>query len=222
MDIEARENYLLSISFAKTVKGGERGLSQVPQVLKGIIKRRAWENIHCEPTNQMVHFANIKEWIEAYPPEGLDTKPSVIEALIKDDDELSSEFQKLIAVATPARENPGNPTGRNQHTNKNRNCVNNTIPEGSHGSTNREYLTRVMARDCPEILDQIGKDKKYRSVRAAAIDQGIIKPRLTVSWKDGEDSAVIAGHIVEKLSEEQLREVFDHIRDSFGWYQDTW
>ena len=38
------------------------------------------------------------------------------------------------------------------------------------------YLLRRIARDRPELLDQIGDGKPHRSARAAAIAAGIIKP----------------------------------------------
>ena len=99
------------------------------------------------------------------------------------------EFQKLQAKADPANDKPGgrNNTygckGKPEEENQVDNI--NEIGQGRAKGTSREYLTRVMARDCPEILDQIGRDKKYRSGRAAAIDRGIIKPRLNVSWNEG-------------------------------------
>ena len=39
--------------------------------------------------------------------------------------------------------------------------------------TSRDYLLRRIARDCPELLDDIGKNKRFKSARAAAIEAGI-------------------------------------------------
>jgi hypothetical protein len=44
------------------------------------------------------------------------------------------------------------------------------------GGTSADYLTARIARDRPDILDGM-KQGKYRSVRAAAIDAGIVEPK---------------------------------------------
>ena len=49
--------------------------------------------------------------------------------------------------------------------------------KSTQGGTSQSYLLQRLARDQPELLDQIGPDKEFRSVRAAAIEAGIIKPR---------------------------------------------
>lgn len=48
-----------------------------------------------------------------------------------------------------------------------------TLP--TRGET-QAYLLRRIARDQPELLEQIGPDKEHRSARSAAIAAGIIKP----------------------------------------------
>jgi len=50
--------------------------------------------------------------------------------------------------------------------------------------TSQSYLLRRIARDCPELLNQIGKGKTYKSVRAAAIKAGIVKDVPTVRMTD--------------------------------------
>jgi hypothetical protein len=64
------------------------------------------------------------------------------------------------------------------------------------------YLLRRIARDQPELLDDIGPDKPHRSVRAAAIAAGIIKPVPIVRLVD--DPAKIAASIKKHLSPEQI------------------
>lgn len=50
----------------------------------------------------------------------------------------------------------------------------------NQGGTSQSYLLRRIARDCPELLDQIGEGKTCKSVRAAAIKAGIIKDVPTI------------------------------------------
>jgi hypothetical protein len=48
----------------------------------------------------------------------------------------------------------------------------------------RDYLLRRIARESPVLLDEIGKDKRLKSARAAAIEAGIITPFPSIALKD--------------------------------------
>ena len=50
--------------------------------------------------------------------------------------------------------------------------------------TSREYLLGRIARDQPKLLDEIGPSKRFKSVRAAAIEAGIIIPFPSLQLKD--------------------------------------
>jgi hypothetical protein len=50
--------------------------------------------------------------------------------------------------------------------------------------TSSDYLLRRIARDCPDLLKDIGKDKRLKSARAAAIEAGIIIPFPSLQLKD--------------------------------------
>ena len=69
------------------------------------------------------------------------------------------------------------------------------------------YLLRRIARDNPELLDQIGPDKEFHSVRAAAIEAGIIKPVPTV--RVTADMAAVANKLCQHLTLEQRIELID-------------
>jgi hypothetical protein len=79
-----------------------------------------------------------------------------------------------------------------------------TITERGNGQT---YLLRRIARDQPQLLDQIGPDKEFRSVRAAAIEAGIIKPVPTVRLVA--DMAVVAGKLCQHLTQQQRIQLID-------------
>jgi hypothetical protein len=64
------------------------------------------------------------------------------------------------------------------------------------------YLLRRIARDQPELLDQIGPGKPHRSARAAAIAAGIVKPVPTVRLVD--DLGKVAAALRKHLSADQL------------------
>lgn len=71
----------------------------------------------------------------------------------------------------------------------------------------QSYLLRRIARDQPQLLDQIGPDKEFRSVRAAAIEAGIIKPVPTVRLVA--DMAVVAGKLCQHLTQQQRIQLID-------------
>jgi plasmid stabilization system protein ParE len=66
----------------------------------------------------------------------------------------------------------------------------------------RSYLLRRIARDQPELLDQIGDGKPYRSARAAAIAAGIVKSVPTIRLVD--DPAKVAAALRKHLSQQQI------------------
>jgi hypothetical protein len=51
------------------------------------------------------------------------------------------------------------------------------------------------------------KEGEYPSVRAAAVDAGIVKPRIQVTWKDGATPEQIATAILKKVSPELIGEL---------------
>jgi hypothetical protein len=63
------------------------------------------------------------------------------------------------------------------------NCDNITIiantPKTVDRGTSQDYLLRRVADKAPELLPEIGKDKKFKSARSAAIAAGIIKPKIS-------------------------------------------
>jgi hypothetical protein len=73
--------------------------------------------------------------------------------------------------------------------------------------TSQAYLLRRIARDQPQLLDQIGPDKEFPSVRAAAIEAGIIKPVPTVRLVA--DMAVVAGKLCQHLTQQQRIQLID-------------
>ena len=201
--LEARENYLLTISLSKIVKGGERGLSSLPDSIRKAIKRRIWENIYCEPTKTTVKFNTMREWIEAYPPEGLHTKPAIIEALIRDDPALVIEFKQLMAGSL--RKTPG-ATGLNQHStpeDKESYYNDNNNSKPSRQGDDPEYLAARIARDHPDIQARI-KQGEFKSVRAAAVAAGIVKPRKQFTVGHGTDPRDFAVKLSDELEHDFL------------------
>jgi hypothetical protein len=171
---EAVENYLLTESLSRMIQAGEEGISSIPRTIVGAIRRRAWESIFCHPTKQLVRFESIEDWIRAKPPEGLDTTVEVVEALIKSSEnvEAMDTFQQLVRKGKPAIGKHGG----------DRRSENAPKPKTSIScGTSIDYLVGRLKRDHPELLEEIGQGKRFPSVRAAALEAGIIKRPMQIT-----------------------------------------
>jgi len=113
--------------------------------------------------------------------------------------EQALEAKAQAAKAQPLAEHR-RPTAGEQEANKVANGHSKPINQLS--SNSQERILRRIARDQPELLDQIGPDKPHRSARAAAIAAGIIKPVPTVRLVD--DPAKVAASIRRHLSQDQI------------------
>lgn len=63
----------------------------------------------------------------------------------------------------------------------------------TYGSNNAEYLTARIVRDRPDILERM-KRGEFRSIRAAAIEAGIVKPEFHCPFDPTGASRAIRGH----------------------------
>jgi hypothetical protein len=76
------------------------------------------------------------------------------------------------------------------------------IKSGETG-TSQAYLLRRIARDKPDLLAEIGPGKQFKSVRAAAIEAGIVKDVPTIRLVD--DPAKVAAALRKHLTTAQLQ-----------------
>jgi len=74
-----------------------------------------------------------------------------------------------------------------------------------HGNR-ADYLEARLRRDAPEVADALERGE-HRSVRAAAIEAGIIKPVPTVRLVA--DMAVVAGKLCQHLTRQQRIQLID-------------
>jgi len=95
--------------------------------------------------------------------------------------------------------NEGRPPAENRD-----NC-----PSFNNRSNSADYLTARIARDRPDILEDM-KAGQYRSTRQAAIAAGIITPKTRINV-DGEDMEKAANLLVKRLDPDQLIELIDNI-----------
>jgi len=92
--------------------------------------------------------------------------------------ELDDRLDPLVASSEAAQ-----PLAKHGEVGNGRESRGNNVTSISRGN-GAEYLLRRLARDCPELLDDIGKSKRFKSARAAAIEAGIIKDIPSIQLKD--------------------------------------
>jgi hypothetical protein len=76
--------------------------------------------------------------------------------------------------------------------------------------TSQTYLLRRIARDHPQLLDQIGPGSEFRSARSAAIAAGIIKPVPTIRLVD--DPVKVAAAIRKHLGPQQVASLVEELQ----------
>ncbi|MEM9116939.1 MAG: hypothetical protein AAGD09_03545 [Cyanobacteria bacterium P01_F01_bin.56] len=78
-----------------------------------------------------------------------------------------------------------------------------------------EYLAARIARDRPDILEKM-KGGEYPSVRAAAVEAGIVKPRKQFTVGPATTPEAFAGSLWEKLDEDFLVQVAAILNEALG------
>jgi Arc/MetJ-type ribon-helix-helix transcriptional regulator len=107
----------------------------------------------------------------------------------------AAALQAEVAVALPLF--GAKPKAKNQVD-----VINLKTPGGTHA----DYLTARIARDHPDILVRM-KAGEFKSVRAAALEAGIVKPTITVSKEPEAAARVLRKHFRGAA----LRELIAHL-----------
>ena len=107
--------------------------------------------------------------------------------------------QQMLALESPKFAPPGNP-----HDNRD----NITVRGRGDGGTSAAYLAaRLKKAQRDDLLAEIGPGKRFRSVRAAAIEAGIIKPVPTIRVTS--DIKAVAAKLCQHLTREQRIQLID-------------
>lgn len=166
------------------IRDAKSGLKDVPGLLRGLIKTRAWEERHVHQTQEIVRFPSFAAFLAAPGPEGLHCTLTILKRLCKDHPDVID----LLDQVTVGRE--GNPTGTNQHT-KNGGIVDiSTVPRASPTGTSKQRALRVLREERPD-LHALVLDKK-KTGAAAMREAGFRPPTAQIRT----DSVV---HIVKVL-----------------------
>jgi len=105
-------------------------------------------------------FRSYRAFCEARHPIGLGYDPEMLQLVIAERKTAQARATDAVPLAVPGEIGNGRSRG--------------VIGMSTRGSNNADYLASRIKRDHPDIHNRM-KDGKYKSVRAAAIDAGIVK-----------------------------------------------
>lgn len=166
-----RENDSYVTELRSAIRHGSGLLSEVPGLLKAILRDGRWRERTIIKTGKPANFARFEDFVTTPPLEGLGADMPLIERIVADDPET-------VELLNEARltDGPHNPSGRNQHNN----------PDGSHGNTKRTsntvndagYAIRRLRKQRPDLHARV--IAKELSPHAAAVEAGFRRRKITI------------------------------------------
>jgi hypothetical protein len=151
------EKMQLCDSAFSALSHGEGLLKNFPGLLQRIIEEKAWENRKVQ-LRGIVTLKSLRELITLPPMEGWDEDPDKIEALLQDDPEVLTMFEREMQLKPGPK--PKADGGKS---------VDNVNRLASKGNS-RAYTVSRLQRERPDLFDAVCKKKI--SANAAAIQAG--------------------------------------------------
>lgn len=156
--------------------------------MREIIERKLFEEYVDDVNGDVKQFADLINFMTHKEGLGIKDLPLLEKCLAvvaSSERKVRDEAQWLIGQIKLRRSLFA--LGENQYTTESiksqstaQGCYNVTPTRGY----SQDYLLRRIARDQPELLDEIGLGKRFKSARAAAIEAGIITPFPSLQLKD--------------------------------------
>jgi hypothetical protein len=157
--------------------------------MREIIERKLFEEYVDDVNGEVKQFANLIDFMTN--KDGLNIKDlplldDCLAVVASSNRKVANEAQWLLGKIR--LDIPSFHLGDNQHNNERLKSQSgtggsyNVIP--SREGNSRDYLLRRIARDQPDLLNEIGHGKRFKSARAAAIEAGIITPFPSLQLKE--------------------------------------
>ena len=147
VNLRSRDTYVNAL--ATSLLNGQ-SLRDVPGLLKQIIKGEMWRERIVTQTGEVATFKTFREFVEAYPPEGLHTDITFLIQLCNQFDDM--EAVHLLSGAEAGKR--GSHTG-NQHTNGNINNINISKKQDTAMGTSTAFTMRTLEKRAPAIHAEV-------------------------------------------------------------------
>lgn len=232
VDLSARSKKdrvkILTKVFPSLARDAEADCRQIINHYKQVIDGEYWKEVAISEDEYFEkYYSKPKQWFETIRTKLL-SLPRDNRLTIGQHEQQQAKAIELAQAPKSLNATPGNPTGKNQH-HQLRNLSDNkqsSVDGGSEqfggskterasSSVDSEYLAARIARDRPDILEKM-REGEYPSVRAAAVDAGIVKPRKQFTVGPSTTPDAFAGALWEKLDEDFLAQVIAILNEALG------
>jgi hypothetical protein len=182
-------------ALADALRSGKSGLTNVPGLVKVVIRDRCWAERAVGADHRRVAYQDFVRFVTDAPLEGLGTDVQTLERLCADD----VEAIRLIAEAKVQ------PVGGDRMTTHSIRRDGDAAP--SYGTT-AEYAIRVLANQFPELYEEVKAGRM--SPHRAAVQAGIRKQTVTVEA----GTFGFARYIKKHFTRDQIEDLISALREN--------
>jgi hypothetical protein len=148
--------------------------------MREIIEKKLFEEYIDDVNGEVKRFADLIDFMTHKEGLGIKDLPlfeKCLAVVASSKRKVKDDAQWLIGQIKLKQ--PSLAHGENQYTTQGRS----NRTSSSRGET-ADYILRRIARDQPDLLNEIGQGKRFKSARAAAIEAGIITPFPSLQLKE--------------------------------------
>lgn len=176
--------------------------------MKNIIQSDMWRDRIVRQTGKQATFKRFRDFVEAYPPEGLRTTISMLIQICN----TYGDMEAVAMIAQVEAGERGNPTGNNQYTNNgNINNVNVSIKQETSAGNSTPYTMRRLAKDAPELHKAVVSGEL--SPNAAALQAGFRRRKLQMPDTPEEAGKYLAGRVDQSWFMAMVDSYYRHIKE---------
>lgn len=198
MILRQRDTYVNNL--AKCLVDGQT-LRTVPALIKRIIQEDAWRERVVSQTGEVARFKRFKDFVEAYPPEGLHTTISLLLDICKTYEDTVA--YDLISQVESGRRGapPGNQNASKTNDNNINICFGDNDRETGTG-TSTTYTMRRLAKDAPEYHAKVIDGEM--TANKAMVAAGLRVPPFQMPQDPSKAGAYLAQRVDREWMEEML------------------
>ena len=183
--------------------------------MREIIEKKLFEEYVDDVNGEVKQFANLIDFMTHKDGLGVKDLPLLEKCLAvvaSSKRKVKADAQWLIGQIKAKK--PCFALGENQYTTEalktNATTQGSSVRRPSSYGETSDYLLRRIARDQPDLLNEIGQGKRFKSARAAAIEAGIITPFPSLQLKD---PAPTAQKLLDKMGQAWCLQLLEELSE---------
>lgn len=147
------------------------GLTNVPGLLRQVLKKRMWCERIDEVTHRLETFTRFEDFITTHPPRGLGFTVQVVRDVIRHDSEVSTDFETALAQDASQGGDHGN-----QYTGGKLDNIQAATPAPT--GTSKAAGIRKLAKHAPDALERVKRGEV--TVNKALTEAGLRRKRTAL------------------------------------------